>query len=181
MIELMITLSIVAIMATVGVPAIGDIIQKNRLRSQSGLIIDSISVTRSEAVKRRQAVVMCRTGNPTSATPSCGDGSAANTWTTGWLVFVDSNGNSTYQAPDILLNAVNPSASGNVTIMTSGNADNNLSYNSDGTLNEAGTARFAVCDARGINYGRGISVALVGRASIFQGTPTSPLTSCTAP
>lgn len=179
-IEIMITIAVLAVLTAVGVPAIGDLIKNNRVRAHVFELLDSIQLTRSEATKRRQPVVMCRTANPTAATPSCGG--TAFTWTSGWLIFADDNGNSTYDAgTDVLIKAVNPAATGGITIKTNGNCNNNLSYKADGSLNETGTARFAVCDDRGERFGRQINVALVGRASVIVGTPTNPLPDCDAP
>jgi len=179
-IEIMITIAVVAVLAAVGVPAIGNLIKNNRVRAHMFEVLDSIQLTRSEATKRRQAVVMCRTADPTAGTPVCGG--TANTWTTGWLIFEDKNGNSSYDSgTDVLIKAVNPAAEGNITVMTNSVCNNNLSYKSDGSLNESGTAKFAICDDRGVGFGRQVNVALVGRASVIAGTPGSPLTSCTAP
>jgi len=43
-----------------------------------------------------------------------------------------------------------------------------------------GTARFAICDKRGGDYGRQINVSPVGRPVLEKGTPVSPI-NCDGP
>ena len=178
-VELVISLAVVSILATTGVPAFSNFIQTNRISESAFDILGTINLARTEAVKRRTRVVLCRSANPTAATPTCGG--AANDWTTGWLVFASGDGNNTYTAgTDTLLGSGKVHAS-NVTIITNSTSNNNLEYNSDGTTNEAGgTARFAICDKRGGRYGRQIEVPPHGRPKFIKGSDAAPI-NCTSP
>jgi type IV fimbrial biogenesis protein FimT len=80
LVELMITLALVAILATVGVPSFIDFIANNRVIVQTNELVGALNLARSEAVKRGARVTVCRRATDTS----CGD-----TWNNGWLVFVD--------------------------------------------------------------------------------------------
>jgi type IV fimbrial biogenesis protein FimT len=178
-VELVISLAVVSVLVTTGVPAFSNFIQSNRLSDSAFDLFGTINLARSEAVKRRTRVVLCRTGNPDAATPSCGG--SANTWTKGWLVFASGDGNNTYESATDTLLGTGRVGSSNVTVITNTTSDNNLEYNSDGTTNESGgTARFAVCDKRGGKFGRQINVPPHGRPKFIKGHTTSPI-SCTSP
>ena len=178
-VELVVSLAIVAILATTGVPAFSSFIQSNRLNESSFDMLATINLARTEAVKRRTRVLLCRSADPTLPTPSCGG--SANTWTTGWLVFASGDSNSTYEAGTDTLLGIGLVDSSNVTVITNGTSDNNLEYNSDGTTNESGgTARFALCDQRGGAQGRQINIPPHGRPKFVKGSSASPI-NCTSP
>lgn len=178
-VELVLALAVVAILVSTGVPAYSNFIQSNRLGKSSFDLYVTINLARSEAVKRRTRVVLCRSGNPMATTPSCGG--TDNIWTTGWLVFASGDGNNTYESATDTLLGIGLVESPNVTVITNSTSNNNLEYNSDGTTNEGGgTARFAVCDKRGGTRGRQINVPPHGRPKLVYGDAASPI-DCTSP
>jgi type IV fimbrial biogenesis protein FimT len=170
--ELMLTIAVAAVLFGIAVPYMGDFVKNGRIKSSMYDMLNAINVARSEAVKRKATVTLCRS-NDTVTTPSCGG--TANTWTTGWLVFVDTDGDGVYDTGETLLATGNPT-SGTVAIMGTANS---LSYNPDGTVTTI--TRFAICDDRGEDWGRQIDVLLVGRANVTQGTTDSPISNCTNP
>jgi len=178
-VELIIVLSIASILMTAAAPSMGTFVRNNRLQSQSFALLRTMHYARSEAIKRKTRVVLCRSADPTAATPTCGG--VSYTWTSGYLVFASGDANSTYEpANDVLLRVGTPVDSG-MTVRTNSTSNNNLEYNSDGTTNEGGgTARFAVCDSRGGSVGRQIEVSPVGRPALSQGSVGSPV-NCTSP
>jgi type IV fimbrial biogenesis protein FimT len=178
-VELVVSLAIVSILAATGVPAYSSFIQSNQLSESAFDVLGTINLARTEAVKRRTRVVLCRSADPTLTTPSCGGN--ANTWTTGWLVFASGDTNNTYQAGTDTLLGIGLVDSPNVTVITNSTSDSNLEYNSDGTTNEGGgTARFAVCDKRGGAYGRQVNVPPHGRPKFVKGDSASPI-NCSSP
>jgi type IV fimbrial biogenesis protein FimT len=178
-VELVVSLAVVAILTTTGVPAFSSFIQSNRLSELSFDMLATINLARTEAVKRRTRVVLCRSADPTLTTPICGGG--ANTWTTGWLVFASGDNNSTYEAGTDTLLGMGLVGSPSLTIVTNSTSNQNLEYNSDGTTNEGGgTARFAVCDKRGGAKGRQINIPPHGRPKFVKGDSASPI-NCTSP
>lgn len=178
-VELVVSLAVVSILVTAGVPAFSNFIQSNKISESAFDTLGTINLARTEAVKRRTRVVLCRSADPTAAVPACGG--TANTWSTGWLVFASGDTNSTYEAATDTLLGKGTVHSSNLTIITNSTSDNNLEYNSDGTTNESGgTARFAICDKRGGAYGRQIDVPPHGRPKFIKGDSTAPI-NCTSP
>ena len=178
-VELIVSLAVVSILATTGVPAFSNFIQSNRLSESAFDVFGTINLARTEAVKRRTRVVLCRSGNPYAGTPKCGG--SANTWTSGWLVFASGDGNSTYEEATDTLLEFGSVDSPNVAVMTNSVSNKNLEYNADGTTNEDGkTASFAVCDKRGGTYGRQINIPPHGRPKLVRGDSANSI-DCTSP
>ena len=175
-IELMITLAIAAVVLGVAVPAMGMFIKNSALKNQVYDMLGSINTARSEAIKNGSRVVMCRSANPLAATPSCGG--TTDNWSTGWLLFISQDANTVYNdGTDILVKVGMPSPS-QINVLSNGHGNNYLVFNPDGTLDEAGAAQYALCDDRGTDYGRLITVGLVGRPDLTIGTPDSSLATC---
>lgn len=96
LIELMITISIAAILLAVGVPSMRDMIQQNRLTGNVNEFVASNMLARSEAIKRGSAVTLCRAVNAEAGSDAC---AAAGDWNSGWVVrWVDTDDTVTVQA-----------------------------------------------------------------------------------
>ncbi len=78
--ELMVTVSIAAILMGIAVPSFTSTIASNRLTTNANALITVLSFARSEAIKRGKQVTVLRKG-ATSAQ-----------WESGWNVFVDNDG-----------------------------------------------------------------------------------------
>ena len=174
-IELLIVVVVAAVLATLGGPEMANFIKNNRLQSKTHSVMADILHARSEAVTRKKSVVMCRSDDSEASTPGCG-GTAGDWGTGGYLVFVDEDSNSTFNAGDLLLRR-GAKAADDVTLMLDGTVDPEIRFSPDGTLNESGnTAEFAVCDDRpeADGFGRRIDIAPHGRPRIRTG-----ITDCT--
>lgn len=86
LIELMVTVSILAIMASIAVPSYQSFVAQTRLTTQTNELATALSQARSEAVKRGVRVTVCKTADPAAASPTC---TTSGGWQQGWLVFVD--------------------------------------------------------------------------------------------
>ena len=179
LLEIMMICAVVGVLATIAIPSIGEFIKNQRIKSQMYDLVNGMNIARSEAVKRRQTVTMCRVIDPTAGVPVCGS-SAANTWTTGWVVFEDIDGDGVYDNGDDTIIIRGKPANGPVTVISNSISNLNLQYKPDGSTDETGTTRFAICDERGAGDGRQINVGLVGRAQL-QGGYGETISSCSAP
>jgi type IV fimbrial biogenesis protein FimT len=82
LVELLIVISIVAILAAVAIPSYQSSIANNRVSTELDRIAMDVSFARSEAVKRGTTVAIC---------PTAGCVAGAN-WNSGWTVFLDPTG-----------------------------------------------------------------------------------------
>lgn len=165
-IELMITLVMAAILATIAVPSFSTLIQNNRLTTQSNELLSSFALARSEAIKRSQQVVSCQSSTATSCS-----GSATN-WHQGWVVFADADADGIIDAgEDIILvhNAMTSSLSASSTVTS-------IAYDNDGlAIGLANEVFFTLCDARGDSDKQGIGISIAGRV---RQAATSDLAAC---
>lgn len=66
LIELMMAVVILAILASIAVPSMQNIIVQNRLASRTNELVGAIQFARTEAIKRNQRVRLCRAANATA-------------------------------------------------------------------------------------------------------------------
>ena len=176
LVELMMTLSVGAILLTVAVPSFVSMTKNNKVTSHINYLVSQIHFARVEASKRHTRVILCRSANPTASSPTCGG--TSNTWSTGWLVFAlgDTTSRSlpySYDHNKDTLLIIGEGRSG-VTIKSDDHANNNLEFNYDGSTAESGTAYLAFCDDRGVEYGKTIEIKTTGRAEVISATTCTP-------
>ncbi len=82
--ELMVTIAIAAILVGIAIPSFTSIIASNRLTTSANELVTALNLARSEAVKRGIQVTVRRKGT------------TSKQWENGWDVFVDSDGNDTF-------------------------------------------------------------------------------------
>ena len=153
-IELMLTILVMSVVITLGVPSFSTSIQNNRITSQANSKIGAISFARTEAVKLNdQAVTLCGSTNQTSCNTS--------QWEQGWILFKDGDrdgqpGNSA----NIL--RVEGTLSGSNTLRTTGFSSNSLvRFDSQGTITNSGA--FVFCDDRGATSAKAIILNISGQ------------------
>lgn len=167
LLELIITIVILAIVASFAVPSFRETVLNNRLTAQINEASSLISYARSEASKLQAGVVtVCAsTDNATCS------GNAA--WENGWIVFRDIDGDRTIDAPDDELFKVGGALSGGNTfriVDLTSDGGNYVQFASNGfpvpsaTGNAAGT--FVICDDRGAAQARAISVNISGQTRL---------------
>lgn len=159
LLELMITLSITAILTSVGVPAYQSIMTQSRLTAQANELVTSLYYARSEAVKRGTRVTIC----PSSDGTTCDSG-----WQNGWRVFSDGDPAGSLDDADEVLRVF--SALSGSTLEGNGNLGNGLSYQSNGRSEKIGgglgNGTFTLCNH---NHGRTITLNNAGRPSVKKG------------
>jgi type IV fimbrial biogenesis protein FimT len=148
--ELLITLAIAAIVMAFAVPALSQFIQNDRLTTQINTLVSHLALARSQAVTRNQQVILCPSQNQTSC---------AGTWNGGWILFADINGDSALDADDEILR-VQQALEGNNTLTTTVNG--NIIYDYRGFASDS-NGSFSLCDDRGVDNLRAISITNTGR------------------
>lgn len=168
LLELVITLAIAAIVIGIAAPSFSNMMQDNRLSSQSLDFISALNLARSEAIKRRSRVTLCKSTNSSSCTTN-------GNWGQGWIVFVDSNGDQVRDNGETILRVHGP-LSGRNSLTGNANVDDFIVYTLNGNTTQIGT--LALCDARrDDNKAKAIIINLTGRArltKVSQSTMTCP-------
>jgi type IV fimbrial biogenesis protein FimT len=82
MIELMITLAILAILTTLAAPSFIQTIASTRLSSATNELLATLTLAKSEAIKRGTRITVC----PSTDGATC---TAGTNWANGWIVFND--------------------------------------------------------------------------------------------
>lgn len=155
LIELMITLAVAAILVTVGVPNMRDLILNNRLTAATNVFVSSLNIARSEAIKLGRNAVVCV--SDTAAQNSC----SGTDWAQGWLVWVDSNRNGALDFPDEVIRTVQPLAA---SVQFTG-TQNNFQIDAQGNVDNP-NATLDICDDRAGEIGRRLRVMATGGVSL---------------
>src|SRR4051812_36524967 len=90
LIELLITLVILGILATLTAPSVRDMIFNNRITSSANDMLADVATARSEAARRSARIGICKNATGAGANTTCDHASA---WSDGWIMFVDANAN----------------------------------------------------------------------------------------
>jgi type IV fimbrial biogenesis protein FimT len=171
LIELMVTLVVVAVLLAIGVPSMSKLIASNRISTQTNEFVGALSLARAEAVRRSEGVSIRSKGGDIEFAP-------------GWLVFRDpALTGSAPSAANILressgftgstsLTRVRPSGGGYVSESSSSSF---LVFNSRGGNEAGGSAWFRVCDAGDNSIkGRILQVSTVGKVSVDNAAAPCP-------
>jgi type IV fimbrial biogenesis protein FimT len=92
--ELMITLLIVGIVLSFGIPNLSEFTRNSRITSTSNDLHAAFQMARSESSRAKTNITICASADPFGVASDCG-----GTWDQGFIVFVDVNG-------DLLRNGV---------------------------------------------------------------------------
>lgn len=92
LIEMMVTLTLLAILIALVTPSFQGLLRDNRAATQANALLGSLALARSEAIKRNVPVVVCRSNTGTSC--------AGAEWEAGWIVWPDTNRSGTLNADD---------------------------------------------------------------------------------
>lgn len=167
LIELLVTLVVLAILFTVGAPKIAVFFKGNHMVVNANDLLSGLHIARSESIKRNSRVSICKSANAGDAVPTCVAAGGVNGWENGWIVFVEGNtGNiGEYTTADGAILKVNTGAQGAQVTITASNANigNYVSFSSRGAPKMSnGTSQsgeYRICDERGLKNAAGNVVA----------------------
>ncbi len=146
LVELMVTLSLLAIIVGFAVPGMQSLVTSYRISTLANEFTAGLAHTRGEAVNRNMCTTMCISGNTTAANPTCSG--TINDWSQGWIIFADPDCNGGASGPRDQLLQVYEGRDSGPRLFTQGNR-RSVSFISRGTLGGAGAADVFLIDTGG--------------------------------
>ncbi len=163
LIELMVVLTMVAILATLAAPSFQSSIARQQLKIAASDLLVSVMQARNEAIKNnRQAIVQ-----PLVSTD----------WSKGWRIYVDMNNDKDYtEGTDSLVTTV-PAAGDSVgayEVVRNAAVGNLIGFDPNGFVlgRDAGRVVFS-SSILGTSYKKGVVISITGRARICTSQPGS--------
>ena len=172
--ELMITVMVVAVVLTFGIPNLTAYTQNSRMTAAANDLHAAFQMARSESARARTNITICASADPMGAGSDC-DG----TWDQGYIVFIDDDGNRARAGANETVLRAHPAADSGVMLRIANNASYFM-YASTGlgrldTGGNPAVSQIVVCDQRGnIKAAGGNSAARLfvatplGRATILR-------------
>lgn len=157
LIELMVTVAVLAILLTIALPSFRGVMQSNRVATSTNELIAVLSLARSEAIRNSRGSGACASAAGTGC-----DG----TWEQGLMVWADTNGNGEFDAAEAVLRFVAAKPQ-----MKLGAEADRVTF--DGRGRRRGSGDFAIqlepADCGAQPYQRTISVSRTGQISTAKG------------
>lgn len=163
LLEMMAAIAILTIVVGIGLPSFTYIVENNRIQAAADTFFSALVIARSEAVKRNQQVVLCKSANATSCTTS-------GNWEQGWLIFADTDGDTVLDSGESIVQTNN--ALPGVTLRAVNGSDDLFAYLPDATLTAAEI--FDICIDSDTDSGRSIDIGITGRPSRDKGATQCP-------
>ncbi|MFL6602686.1 MAG: GspH/FimT family pseudopilin [Steroidobacteraceae bacterium] len=159
MVELIVVISIVGILMAVGTPSYRYFTTANRISSEINGLLGDMQFARAEAIREGQPVSLCASTDGATC-------SGVATWTTGWIVFSDSDAAGTIGTVDVATDRVLRVQTGLMggDKLTADNTISAVTFSRDGfALQLPGTVTMALKDSTAnVGYTRCLAITIVG-------------------
>jgi type IV fimbrial biogenesis protein FimT len=159
LIELLTTLGVATILLSIAVPNVQEFKRNSRQTNGVNQLISGMRVARNTAITTNSRVTVCTSSN--------GSACEAVTWTSGWIAFVDLDGD---RIVDLNESIVRVGAGVDGLAITSGQFANNFVFRPNGRAMGAtaaqNTGQFTFCDERGAEHAKAVVVDLSGRPRV---------------
>jgi type IV fimbrial biogenesis protein FimT len=152
--ELLLTLSLVAVLASLALPSFAAIAAQSRVRAEIDALFHAVHVARKESIMRRRTVSICAGVGGSACTGS-------RDWTSGWFMFANLDGDSPPQLDpgEPVLQVHQPNR--NVRIST-----NRPGFTLRATQKRATNGTIVVCDEAGRVTPRALVISYTGRPRV---------------
>jgi type IV fimbrial biogenesis protein FimT len=152
LIELLTAIAVMGVLTTVAIPSFISLIRSNRLTSESNALLSLLTMGRSEAVKRGQQIVLCKSKDGAT----CSSASDVK-WNRGIILFADADADRTLDPTETVVRSESLVISTDEITFSAGNA---LLYRSNGS-SSGGTFTIKSGSSQ-----KQVIVSLAGRARI---------------
>lgn len=169
----MVTLVIAGVVLGFALPAFQELMRNNRMVTTSNDLIADLNFARAEAIRVGHIVGVCSSDVATNPNQCIGN------WNQGRLVFDDTNNSGGFDAGDTILRSHNALKAGTTLadVDTDGDTETTILFTSRGLIAidaagvSVGQGTYAICDSRGVNYGRNIVVTRTGTSRLVKANP----------
>lgn len=151
LVETLLCITLLSVVLSLSVSGFGYLRETQIQQITRENLASSLASARQAAVNHRQQVVMC----PSSTGSTCSGNS--NEWSNGWIAYVDSNGNKSYdEGEQLLFHYKNTRVNTNKVISNTVA----IAFNPNGIVN---STAFQVCSTSVTSENQKISIGLLGR------------------
>lgn len=157
LVEMMVAISIAAILLAVAIPSFQSLIKRNAIENLQTRLAAALTAARSEAASRNVVTTLCSSKTGTAC--------VADEWSSGWIVFIDLNGDAVKDNNEEILQTFQNKNGYLIKFKNeANNAINSLSFTSQGFVRNDVRAYAVFCDPEKItDYTRGLTVERSGR------------------
>lgn len=160
LIEVLVVISIIAVLTTMAMPALGNLKQSVASRTARSALSVSINQARITAAMQGRQLVVCPSLNQNNCDHNL-------RWQHGWISFIDSNQNGEHDTGEDIMGITQAQPAGVVILSSSGR--HRIRYQGDGT-SDGSNLTLTVCDRRGAKFASTLVLSNSGR--LRSGTPT---------
>lgn len=96
LVELLVTLAVTVVLLALAAPSFRTLLLQRAVLAAADALVSDLRLARSEAIKRSASVSVCSSSDGAH----CSNGAA---WQSGWIVFVDADGDGNLDADDTIL------------------------------------------------------------------------------
>jgi type IV fimbrial biogenesis protein FimT len=164
--ELLLTLGLVAMLVSLGVPAFGSMLARSRQAAEINALFHAIHLARKESVVHRQVVSLCPSADGQTCLPG-------NDWSPGWIIFRNNDRDSPPQVDpgEPLLQAHAVAESVRISA-------NRQGFTLRATVQRATNGTLVVCDALQRVRPKALVVSYTGRPRVAFERPDGSAFSC---
>ena len=167
LIELMVTLTLIVILAALAAPALREYAIKSNLRNIGNEFTAGVLRARNEAISKNTCVTMCMSNTTDDALPSCK--TSDSDWQVGWIGFLNTSCNAAIAGPAAIEDVILLRKTvGDLYFLNSTTPTRTITFNSRGYPGQNNPERFdlvysAADDPMTTKYGFNVCVDKLGR------------------
>ncbi len=152
--ELLMTLALVAVVLTLGLPSFGSILANNRLKVEVDALFHAVHLARKSSIVRRRVVTLCPSFDGTVCEPGFD-------WSIGWMMFVNTDRDQPVARDDDEPVLSHHPVDQDVQIMS-----NRKTYTLRSTVLRATNGTLVFCDRSGRGTARALIISYTGRPRV---------------
>jgi type IV fimbrial biogenesis protein FimT len=169
LIELVVTMTVLAILAALAAPNFADFMRRNAVETQANEFLGALRLARSTAISQNRFVSICPSKNASAAEPACED---SNDFSVGWIMYTSPASSAVYASTDKLVRVAQSVS--NVSLIAQ-NEGKIITFSARGS-SPAGALSLFLCAKRGGDAVGQSTIRATGRRFDVQASGRSGIT-----